>query len=99
MSATVSTDRSLTEQGWTIVARHREPPRAGLRAPWGEAHLKRIGTQLTLCGVPTLGWHAFWHLQIDDIRQWCPDCSAARPTRPVAGARSDPSPVSRRDGL
>lgn len=87
-STTVTADRTLIEQGMIIVARHREPPRGSTRAPWGESHLKRIGTQLTLCGLPTLGWHAFWHLRTGDIRKWCADCSVARPTRSVATRNS-----------
>ncbi|WP_141779642.1 hypothetical protein [Nocardioides albertanoniae] len=84
-SSALDADRALTDHGWIIVARHREPAGAGPRAPWGEAHLKRIGTQLTLCGLPSLGWHAFWHLRHDDVRRWCTDCSAARPARRVVG--------------
>lgn len=74
-------DRSLTALGWVVVARHREPAHVGLRAPWGAAHLKRIGSQVTYCGAPTLGWHAFWHLDAGDVRSWCAECAAARPPR------------------
>lgn len=75
-------------RSWIIVARHRQPA-TPTPAPWGEAHLKRVGTQLTLCGAPAQGWHAFWRLRSEDVRRWCPACSAAaRPTRTVSGSLS-----------
>ena len=73
-------------RSWIVVSRHRQPAGTAAPAPWGEAHLKRIGTQVTLCGAPAQGWHAFWHLRSEDIHRWCASCSAAaRPTRTVSG--------------
>lgn len=78
-------------RSWIVVARHRQPTGTRDPAPWGEAHLKRLGTQVTLCGAPALGWHAFWNLRSEDIRRWCPACSAAaRPTRTVSGILRTP---------
>ena len=70
-----SVDPRTIGRSWIVVARHRQPAGTAAPAPWGEAHLKRIGTQVTLCGAPALGWHAFWHLRSEDIRRWCPACS------------------------
>lgn len=79
-------DPRTVGRSWIIVARHRQPAGTQAPAPWGEAHLKRIGTQVTLCGAPAQGWHAFWDLRSGEVRRWCADCSAAaRPTRTVSG--------------
>lgn len=47
---------------WVVTApyqRSRSLPRA---TPWGTVHLKRVGGRVTACGLPTVGWHAFWEL-------------------------------------
>ncbi|EGD44980.1 hypothetical protein NBCG_00665 [Nocardioidaceae bacterium Broad-1] len=86
---TTGVDPRTIGRSWIIVARHRQPAGTKDPAPWGEAHLKRIGTSTTICGAPAQGWHAFWQLRSEDIRRWCTECSAAaRPTRTVSGILS-----------
>ena len=70
-------------------------PRA---TPWGTVHLKRVGSQVTICGRRTLGWHAFWDLSFSgrspDACQACARVAAG--LQPVdAGPAPESSGVAR----
>lgn len=62
----------------------------GVRLPYGTQHARKVGSQLTACGVGAFDWELFWETPFpDDPSSSCHDCLrvTAREKETVRAAR------------
>lgn len=77
---TPATNRKAAPAVFATAQFARSEVRAGhtCKVPASEAHAKRMGSTMTMCGLRAWTWHKFWDLGFRDVRgKRCPNCTAA----------------------
>jgi hypothetical protein len=62
---------------WQVTGPQKASAR-GERRPWGTVHVRRNGSNVTACGLPTLAWYVFWTRRfVPGAQNSCWTCSTA----------------------
>lgn len=48
-----------------------------INRPAADAHLKEVGTNLTLCGAVATTWQVFWEIDVEHCAALCGVCAAS----------------------
>jgi hypothetical protein len=65
---------------WYITASHRRigRRRGPIDLPFGVGHIRKVGSNVTACGLNATSWMIFWTTPVDDVENFCLDCDWVR---------------------